>query len=448
MEAVNPRWHRRDALGFFGRWLWVPVLALLLLVVAYSYASLNRLHDTTGLAAEFAEVHPQLANIAARAVPGIGEELDASASAAGAIAALKALRPALAAELGDAEADAAVNAVVERIDVLALTANEIRAGRLDINALALPFFGASQGIDGLLADLSVRSQAITDQLRRVFVGGLMFTAVGAVASALAFAWTSRRAARLRREVLRSRERDRLKSEFVAVASHELRTPLTGILGFSQLLADDQASEAQRRIWAQHIASEATRLTSIVDQLLNVSRIEAGRIEVKTESLQLRGPIERAVAAVMPTLDRHEIRVEGDLDVAVVADEAKLLEVLGNLIDNAVKYSPDGGVVRISAAREGGELRVSVTDSGVGIPEDQLPLLFQRFQRVPNPRTEHVRSSGLGLYVTKQLVERMGGSVAVHSQLRRGSTFSFSLVLEADALAELPVPGAAVGTSAA
>ena len=440
--------HRRDALDFVGRWLWAPVTVLLLLVVGYSFSHLNRLHDTTGLAADLADVQPLLASVSSRALPAVGAEFGGDASVAEAIALLEALRPALAEELGDPQANAALDGIAERIGVLAVTADEVRAGRLDINALALPFFGASQGIDGLLADLSVRSARITHELRRVMIGGLLATAIGGVASVLAFGWTSRRAARMSREVLRSRERDRLKSEFVAVASHELRTPLTGILGFSQLLADGHASEEQRSIWTKHIASEAQRLTDIVDQLLNVARIEAGRVEMAATRVELRGPLERAVAAVTPTLERNEIRVEGELDVAVQADEAKLLEVLGNLIDNAIKYSPDGGVVRVSTAREGNELRVSVADEGVGIPADQIALLFQRFQRVSNPRTEHVRSTGLGLYVVKQLVERMGGSVAVQSELGHGSTFSFSLPLDEGAPGEVATADAGADSHAA
>ena len=415
IKTARPLPHGHDALDLVGRWLWAPVLVALVLVVAYSFANLNRLRDSTGLAAELAEVQSLLASMRASAVPGLGEGIDASADAAAAIALLEALRPELAAELGDAQATRDLDRIVERVGVLDATVAEVRAGRLEISSLAVPFFGASQGIDTLLADLSVHSRGITDELRRVFVGGLLATAIGAVASALAFGWTSRRAARMRREVLRARERDRASSEFVAVASHELRTPLTGILGFSQLLTQESASEAQRAIWAKYIASEALRLSGLVDQLLNVSRIEAERIELEPAAVTLSGPLERAVAAVTPGLERHEIRIEGEVDVAVEADEAKLLEILGNLIDNAIKYSPDGGLVRISAAREGGELRVSIADQGVGIPEDQLARLFQRFQRVPNTRTEHVRSPGLGLYVTKQLVERMGGTVSVHSQ---------------------------------
>ena len=181
-------------------------------------------------------------------------------------------------------------------------------------------------------------------------------------------------------------------------------------------------------WAQYIHDEAGRLSDIIEGLLNVSRIDSGGVDVALAELSFRDIVRPVVESFEESAKEHPISVEGDIERAVVADLGKLIEVLRNLVDNAVKYSPGGGPVRIAAETAGQQLRVTVRDEGLGIPAESLSRLFQRFGRIARPETEHIRSTGLGLYVVKQYVELMGGEVAVESTEGEGSAFSFSIPL--------------------
>ena len=223
--------------------------------------------------------------------------------------------------------------------------------------------------------------------------------------------------------------DRLKTSFISIASHELRTPLSALYGFSELLLRRSAPEEQRRAWTEHIYHEARRLTTIVDELLSVSRIQSGALRVRRERVTLGGVVQEALRSLGVALDRHTVEVDLAEEVpAVLGDADKLAQVLLNLLSNAVKYSPSGGLVTVTARHEPerGRVVVSVSDQGVGIsPEDQAQL-FTTFHRIQRPETAHVEGTGLGLYIVKALVELMGGEVGVRSALGRGSTFWFTV----------------------
>ena len=231
------------------------------------------------------------------------------------------------------------------------------------------------------------------ELRRVAYLGLALIVIGGVASAAGFGWTSRRARALTLDIERTRALDQMKSEFVALASHELRTPLTGIYGFSQLLSENDVSEEERRQWATHIRSEAERLTTIVEDLLNVSRIEAGTMDLRAERVAFAEVVESVLRSFEGHTGTHRFECTGDPAVVVRGDRDKLVEVLGNVVDNAVKYSPGGGTVRIACESGRGLLQVRVSDDGLGIPESELEHVFERFTRVANPSTENIRSTG-------------------------------------------------------
>ncbi|MDO8473327.1 MAG: ATP-binding protein [Dehalococcoidia bacterium] len=237
-----------------------------------------------------------------------------------------------------------------------------------------------------------------------------------------------------RDVTREREVDRMKSEFVATVSHELRTPMTAIYGFSELLLMRATGLPEnQRMWVETIYKESKRLTDIVEDLLNVSRIEAGRL-----SLNL-GPValEQLVADVVERLKSGHAHHPLNVNIAVTlpevqADRDKLQQVLYNLVDNAIKYSPRGGPVAISAQhmRDEGKVVVSVADKGIGISDSEIPRLFSRFHRVERLETTGIRGTGLGLYIVKSLVEMMGGRIWVESRLNEGTTFFFSLPVAA------------------
>ncbi|KQP18260.1 PAS domain-containing hybrid sensor histidine kinase/response regulator [Pseudorhodoferax sp. Leaf267] len=221
-----------------------------------------------------------------------------------------------------------------------------------------------------------------------------------------------------------------KSEFLARMSHELRTPLNGIIGFSRLLAADTQRpldvEQSRRV--QLIESSGHLLLSLIDEVLDIARIEAGRLQLHLGPVPLAPLLQRAVAALEPTMLAHGVTATVDCppDFAVHADGSRLEQVLSNLLSNAVKYNRPGGRITVSAvASEADRVAIAVQDTGHGLTEDQLRQMFQPFNRLgaEKTRTEGV---GLGLVITRSLVEAMQGSVGVQSVAGAGTTFTVVL----------------------
>jgi signal transduction histidine kinase len=239
-------------------------------------------------------------------------------------------------------------------------------------------------------------------------------------------------ARLVREAERAaalEELSRLKSEFISIASHELRTPLTTILGFSELLLAETPPEDPRHRFLGIIRDDARQLAALVENLLDVSRIENGRLSLEPVPLDLAAALPPLLEALGAGAPAHALRAEVDPAARwVLADPPKLQQILANLVGNAVKYSPGGGRVLVAArpAEAPGRVALAVADEGVGIPPEHLGRVFERFQRVDSAATRGIRGTGLGLYIVKHLVELHGGAVRVESAVGRGSTFSFTL----------------------
>jgi len=226
--------------------------------------------------------------------------------------------------------------------------------------------------------------------------------------------------------------ERMKSEFVSTVSHELRTPLTSIKGFIRTLLDDTDGYYDRETQMEFyriIDTECDRLVRLINDLLNLSRIESGRaLDLVLAEVDLRELIGRVVDSQRAYTDRHrfEVIVPADLP-KLVADRDKIDQMLTNLLSNAVKYSPDGGRVVVSARDIGdSKVSVSVSDEGIGIPEDQMARLFTRFHRVDSRDSRKQYGTGIGLYLVKHLVEAHHGEVSVTSRLDEGSTFTFVL----------------------
>lgn len=234
---------------------------------------------------------------------------------------------------------------------------------------------------------------------------------------------------LLRDVSDERELERRRDTFVSVASHELRTPMTTVLGFSELLLSGEGRGPRRRKWLQHIHDDSQRVVGIVDDLLNVSRIQSGKISVHAEPLALAEALQEAIATLKNEESTHAVAVRVDADLPPAhADASKLRQIATNLVSNALKYSPSGGPVTVDACLDPNrnQLVVSVRDRGIGISKADQAKLFQTFQRVDRPETRSIRGTGLGLFIVKGLVEFMGGEVGVESRLNHGSTFWFSL----------------------
>jgi two-component system phosphate regulon sensor histidine kinase PhoR len=233
------------------------------------------------------------------------------------------------------------------------------------------------------------------------------------------------------DITEIRSVERMKTAFVSTVSHELRTPLTSIKGFvSTLLADVDGyyDQATVREFHEIIDQECDRLVRLISDLLNVSRIEAGRaLDLNPKPLQLSGLIEKVVNAQRSYATKHQIVVENTEDLPlIVADEDKVDQILTNLTNNAIKYSPEGGTVTVRGAAENGAVKISVSDEGVGIPKEHLGKVFDRFHRVDNRDTREVGGTGIGLFLVKHLVEAHGGEIWVESELGKGSCFTFTL----------------------
>jgi signal transduction histidine kinase len=228
------------------------------------------------------------------------------------------------------------------------------------------------------------------------------------------------------------ESNRLKSDFLATMSHELRTPLNSILGFSELmLANPQLPEKQRR-WAGNIQSSGKQLLALINDLLDLAKIEAGKMEVRPEVVSVADVAEGLLAMFRPLAEKKNI----DLIPAVAPalpparqDAGKLQQILSNLLSNALKFTPEGGRVLLRAEAEGPDLVLTVSDTGVGIPPEHQELVFEKFRQAANPLTREHEGTGLGLSIVRELSKLLGGEVTLRSELGRGSTFTVRLPLE-------------------
>ncbi len=233
-----------------------------------------------------------------------------------------------------------------------------------------------------------------------------------------------------REVTRERELERMKSEFVSTAAHELRTPLTSILGFSELLLDAEAfSPAERSEFVNLIHHKAEDLSALIDELLDISRIEAGHnIPLMREAVSLETLAHAAVDFFRHSSPPHKFDLQlPPQPVVVFADPRRIAQVFDNLLSNAVKYSPAGGLVTVRLAPEGDHCTVAVSDTGIGMTEEQVKCMFDKFYRADSSNTA-VQGTGLGMTIVKQLIDSHGGMVSVQSAPGQGTTVSFTLPL--------------------
>jgi PAS domain S-box-containing protein len=233
-----------------------------------------------------------------------------------------------------------------------------------------------------------------------------------------------------RDVSDERTLERTRSDFVATASHELRTPLAAVYGAARTLrrTDIEIPGEQRDRFLDIIVSETERLTAIVSQILLAGQLEEGRVDMATSATDLR-PLAESVldSARLRVPEQIELRLEQNGSPAVaLADEDKLRQVLVNLLDNAIKYSPDGGDVTVELAGGHGRVRLTVRDRGLGIPPGDHERIFEKFYRLDPALTRGVGGSGLGLFISRELVSRMGGSLTVRSQPGEGAAFVVDL----------------------
>ena len=221
--------------------------------------------------------------------------------------------------------------------------------------------------------------------------------------------------------------NRLKSEFVSLVSHEFRTALVGIAGFSEMIRDEDVAVEEAKSYASDINKEAERLNRMINDMLDLDRIEAGRLTIHISDVDLDPLLQAAVERARASTELHQIDYTFQGNPTVRCDPDRIAQVAANLLSNAVKYSPDGGQIQVSTSLRDGIVDVSVRDHGLGIAPEFKEKLFNRYERYEKSATK-ILGTGLGLALVRQIVEMHGGKVWVDSVLGAGSDFHFTLPL--------------------
>ncbi len=226
------------------------------------------------------------------------------------------------------------------------------------------------------------------------------------------------------------EAGRLKNEFMANMSHDLRTPLNAIIGYSELLMDEGYGGLNEKQHEQlaYINENGCILLELIGEILDLTKIEAGELTLNIERFQLAEIVDEIISSIKTLVEqkKHEIKYDVEPGLTVAADRLRVRQCLNNLLSNAVNFTPDGGRITLSAHDRDGMTEVSVKDNGIGIPQDEQDVIFQPFYRVDTTFNPDVISTGLGLTITKRLVENMGGEISVKSEPGKGSEFRFTL----------------------
>jgi len=226
--------------------------------------------------------------------------------------------------------------------------------------------------------------------------------------------------------------DRTKTEFLSIVSHEFRTALTGIQGFSELIRDGGLEPDELRAYGGYIFNDADRVNRLIGDMLDLDRMESGRMSMRTADVDINDIVMEAISRGAPAAGAVEFKSDLDPRLPIVAgDRDRLIQVLSNLVNNAVKYSPDGGTVTLASRVDGRFALISVTDTGIGIPQDEIGHVFERFRRVRSGAAQSIPGTGLGLTIVKQIVEMHGGKIWVESAVGHGSSFHFTIPLVAE-----------------
>ncbi len=225
-----------------------------------------------------------------------------------------------------------------------------------------------------------------------------------------------------------RELDRMKSEFISSISHELRTPLHSISGFTKLMLMEKAPNPKdQREFLTTIDKQAEHLAKLIDNLLDVSRLEAGYFDIRKQRISLKAAIHDAIKEIYSLASEKDITISTNTSTnlfEVKADRERFMQAMGNLLGNAIKFSPNGGNIDVNMEVRNNEVLVSVVDHGIGIHKKDMPHIFDRFYRTK--KSVFIGGTGLGLYITEQIIKAHGGHIWVESELGKGSTFHFTI----------------------
>jgi signal transduction histidine kinase len=228
------------------------------------------------------------------------------------------------------------------------------------------------------------------------------------------------------DVTEIRRLEAVRRDFVANASHELKTPLTAMRGFAETLLDDELPEELKRKWLESISVNTIRLQRLVDDLLDLSRLESGGWMARRDPVDLRDLAEGVLTEMGELARERGVTLQAEGHAVALGDEQGLDHVLRNLVENAIRYTPEAGHVWVEVSTEGERVRVSVRDDGVGIPSSALARIFERFYRVDPARSRAEGGTGLGLAIVRHMVHAMDGEVWAESELGQGTTIHFTL----------------------
>ena len=269
------------------------------------------------------------------------------------------------------------------------------------------------------------------------IEGAVFRTLVFIGIALVIAWLSALIAERNRQLVEAREAaesaDRLKSAFLATMSHELRTPLNSIIGFTGILEQELAgplNEEQKKQLGM-VSASADHLLALINDVLDLSKIEAGQMKVECEPFEIQPLLEKVIRTIRPMAARKGLPVSLEVGPGlgrVFADSRRVEQVLLNLLSNALKFT-EKGELRISCSQQGSYVAISVTDTGIGIKPEDIKRLFRPFTQIDDSHTRQYQGTGLGLSISKRLVMLMGGSIVVESEWKKGSTFSFFLPVQ-------------------
>jgi PAS domain S-box-containing protein len=245
-----------------------------------------------------------------------------------------------------------------------------------------------------------------------------------------------------RDITREKELDRMKSEFISIASHQLRTPLTSIQWVVERFTKKEKLTLKGREYLDDIHTSTKRLTNMVNLLLSLSRIEAGRIVITPEPLEIIGFIKSFLEETVPLQDKKEIRIvfeDHPAELAVKTDKSALHNVVQSLISNAIEYTPNGGKIAVTVQKEEDKFMIKVQDTGIGIPKAEQAHIFEKFVRASNAKLYKTDGTGIGLYIAERATNLLGGKIWFESEENKGSTFYVELPLQSGAKAgEQPV----------
>jgi PAS domain S-box-containing protein len=285
-------------------------------------------------------------------------------------------------------------------------------------------------MDSIAADSEVETEDVFEiaDLERVFQRhtGPVRDSSGAIIGRIIIVREITEARVAEREAADLKAAERLKSELVATVSHELRTPLTAVLGFVHLLMDYDLAEEERRRYLETVQREAQRLAELVDDFLDLRKIEAGQFALASETFDLSKLLRAQAELFEQQSESHTLEVEVPDALSFSGDRKRLRQLIGNLLSNAIKYSPAGGVVKLAAAGTSDGVRLSVRDHGIGIAPDQQAHVFTEFFRVDSKAMREIGGTGLGLSLCQEIAQAHGGGIRVESTAGEGSTFLVDL----------------------